>query len=279
MSYSEAIKDVLASTFGSIACVYTGQPFDTVKVRMQVQPEEFSGPIQCFRKTFQGEGIYSLWKGSVPALSGALGENMMAFGINGHINRIFKTMNVSSFVSKEFENVLSGALTGLCTAFILCPADIIKCRAQVDRARGGSEKVKDIMKYITREEGIKGFYRGFGVQICRDIPFYAFFFGTYDFSCKMFKKYTDLPDETAFFISGGFAGQAAWAASLPFDTIKSIVQTTDKPRSSLTVAQEIMKRQGIRGLFNGIEVALIRAFPANAALFLGYELSRKLMTW
>ena len=29
----------------------------------------------------------------------------------------------------------------------------------------------------------------------------------------------------------------------------------------------------------GIDVAIIRAFPANAALFVGYELSRKLMSW
>ena len=39
-----------------------------------------------------------------------------------------------------------------------------------------------------------------------------------------------------------------------------------------------MKKQGIRGLYNGIEVAVIRAFPANAALFLGYEITKKLIS-
>ena len=54
MSTMDIIKDILASTIGSTACVFTGQPFDTVKVRMQVMPGEFSGPMQCFQKTFQG---------------------------------------------------------------------------------------------------------------------------------------------------------------------------------------------------------------------------------
>mgnify|MGYP000103134679 CR=1 FL=1 len=278
MSLKDSIKDVIASIIGSTACVYTGQPFDTVKVRMQVQPEEFTGPIQCFRKTFQGEGWSSLWKGSLPALSGALGENMVAFGVNGHIQRLFNQWE-KKWVSPELENVLSGSLTGFCTAFVLCPADVLKCRAQLNRAQGGSGNVSDIMNVVVKESGLKGFYRGFGIQIARDIPFYAFFFGSYDFSCKLFKKYTDVSDTTAYFISGGLAGQAAWVASLPFDTVKSVIQTTANPKSVLDTTKDIVARYGVRGLYSGIEVAVIRAFPANAALFCAYELSRSLMTW
>ena len=36
-------KDVLASAIGSAACVYTGQPFDTIKVRMQCVPADAKG--------------------------------------------------------------------------------------------------------------------------------------------------------------------------------------------------------------------------------------------
>jgi hypothetical protein len=35
--------------------------------------------------------------------------------------------------------------------------------------------------------------------------------------------------------------------------------------------------QGPLALYNGLGVALIRAFPANAALFLGYELCREVL--
>jgi len=34
---------------------------------------------------------------------------------------------------------------------------------------------------------------------------------------------------------------------------------------------------GVRALYSGLTPTMIRTFPANGALFLGYELSRKLM--
>lgn len=46
---SEAFKDVIASVVGSAACVYTGQPMDTIKVRTQVQPGVFIDPISAMR--------------------------------------------------------------------------------------------------------------------------------------------------------------------------------------------------------------------------------------
>ncbi|CAN0519395.1 unnamed protein product, partial [Scytosiphon promiscuus] len=42
-SPAAAAKDVVSSIFGSAACVYTGQPLDTIKVRMQARREMYSG--------------------------------------------------------------------------------------------------------------------------------------------------------------------------------------------------------------------------------------------
>lgn len=104
-----------------------------------------------------------------------------------------------------------------------------------------------------------------------------------------------------YFTSGGIAGQVAWAAryklfrfafhlccfsaydrlfsinSLPFDTIKSIVQTQTEDIPVRAVIRNIIDRVGYHGLYNGLGVVLIRAFPANAALFLGYEVARNIL--
>ena len=42
------------------------------------------------------------------------------------------------------------------------------------------------------------------------------------------------------------------------------------------VWQSIYRARGFRGFFVGLEVAIVRAFPANAALFVGYELTKEL---
>ena len=67
MDIKATVKDVIASVVGSAACVYTGQPFDTVKVRMQVS--HWSSSFECARSTFSNEGVVSLWK-VVQLLSG-----------------------------------------------------------------------------------------------------------------------------------------------------------------------------------------------------------------
>lgn len=36
---------------------------------------------------------------------------------------------------------------------------------------------------------------GLGAQFARDIPFYAFFFGTYELTLRLLKKHTETPQE------------------------------------------------------------------------------------
>ncbi len=55
-------------------CLYT-------IVRMQVNPIEYGTAVNCFKKTIGEEGVYSLWKGSSPAFSGALLENVINLSI------------------------------------------------------------------------------------------------------------------------------------------------------------------------------------------------------
>ncbi len=69
----------------------------------------------------------------------------------------------------------------------------------------------------------------------------------------------------------------AWVASIAPDTVKSTIQTSHLPLSIRATARNIVRAHGLRGLFAGMEVAVIRAFPANAALFVGYELARELL--
>ena len=104
---SESLKDVIASVFGSAACVYTGQPFDTIKVRMQCVPSDSKvGAIRCFIDTFQKEGVLSFWRGSLPAFSGALSENVVAFGVNGLLGRIFENYDLGK--QKYIKSFITG---------------------------------------------------------------------------------------------------------------------------------------------------------------------------
>ena len=54
-----------------ITCVCVGQPFDTIKTKMQAQPGfEKPNMIQSFSKTLRTQGIRGLYRGSLPPFFG-----------------------------------------------------------------------------------------------------------------------------------------------------------------------------------------------------------------
>ncbi len=66
-----------------------------------------------------------------------------------------------------------------------------------------------IFAQTIKVEGLRGLYTGMNAQILRDIPFYATFFGTYDFSCRYLRTTTAWNDTAVYFVSGGLAGQVS----------------------------------------------------------------------
>ena len=82
-------RDIFSASIGSVACCYTGQPFDTVKVRMQTNPTAFPSVAFTSSSIIKNEGVAALWKGAVPTALGMVAENAMAFGVNEALKRSF----------------------------------------------------------------------------------------------------------------------------------------------------------------------------------------------
>ena len=85
----DVTRDIFSASIGSVACCYTGQPFDTVKVRMQTNPTSFPSVAYTSKSIITNEGIAALWKGAVPTAMGMVAENAMAFGVNEALKRTF----------------------------------------------------------------------------------------------------------------------------------------------------------------------------------------------
>src|ERR1700730_16597159 len=62
-------KDFIAGTLAGICQTVAGQPFDTIKVRLQVSSHsKYTGPFDCLTKTVKIEGISGLYKGMLTPL-------------------------------------------------------------------------------------------------------------------------------------------------------------------------------------------------------------------
>ena len=71
----DVTRDLFSASIGSVACCYTGQPFDTVKVRMQTNPTAFPSVMSTSSNILANEGAAALWKGAVPTALGMIAEN------------------------------------------------------------------------------------------------------------------------------------------------------------------------------------------------------------
>jgi len=177
---------------------------------------------------------------------------------------------------------LTGGFTGFCSSFVLCPCDVVKCRAQVlnmsSSGLSGQHTIQKVVGDLLRTKGPRGLYTGMSAQLLRDVPFYASFFGSYEVLCRLLRKASQgqWSDPAIYLLAGGVAGQIGWLCSIVPDSIKSRIQTRDEGFGIAKTAQEIYRKRGLRGFFVGLEVAIVRAFPANAALFVGYELTKEL---
>ena len=285
-------RDVFSATIGSILCSYTGQPLDTVKVRMQTNPELYRTVWQSTTKTIRDEGLVALWKGSVPTVMGMIAENCIAFGLNEALKRTF-SMDSSPAHHKDIYNhqtILSypdfvrpfifGTITGVCSSFALLPSEVVKAKTQVATGIGHASSSSYIYRKMIQSQGYKSLMCGFDAQMVRDGAFYGVFFGGYELLCYTFKTLIpSIPDELNYFLSGGFAGMLGWTIAMPLDVPKTNIQArwdTHVFGSYIPEVIRIYKHQGILGFYNGLGPTLLRAFPANAALFCGVEMGKKI---
>jgi solute carrier family 25 (mitochondrial ornithine transporter) member 2/15 len=61
----------------------------------------YRGPIDCLVRMLSTEGIRSLWKGAVPALSSGISENAALFTANDALKRIFTSINRAPYIPDE----------------------------------------------------------------------------------------------------------------------------------------------------------------------------------
>jgi len=295
--------------------VLSGQPFDTVKVRLQTQPADnpiYRGAWDCVKQTVSKEGVTGLYKGMGAPLVGVapiFALSFMGFGLGKKLQqKEGETLGVK-------ELALAGALSGFMTTVIMAPGERIKCILQVQQAATGPPKYAgpiDVVKSLYKEGGIKSIFRGSAATCMRDVPASAAYFASYEliqralapngdrykvnnkilqarisvttyvlaYKKQITNNYETVPTRSQLSVlntvmAGGLAGICNWLVAIPPDVLKSRLQAAPEGTytGAMDVFRKLMKNEGPRSLYKGAVPVLLRAFPANAFCFLGYEVA------
>ena len=132
LDYRAMIVDFVAGANAGTACVFAGQPFDTVKVKMQVFPNLYKNAFDCFKRTLKEERFRGLYAGTGPALVTQIAENSILFLCYGRCQTIIQSVFQVPHVDELsiFQNACAGSIAAFITSFALCPTELIKCKLQ-----------------------------------------------------------------------------------------------------------------------------------------------------
>ena len=299
----EALKDI---TFGSIAGVIgktIEYPFDTVKVRLQSQPDtlplRYQGPLDCFRQSLRVEGIIGLYRGiSAPLVGAAIETSSLFFSYRIAQNVLQATILPPTSLDQLPLSALiaSGGASGAFTSLLLTPIELVKCQMQVPLSPSSVQGPGplSIIASVFRHHGILGFWHGQLGTLIRETGGSAAWFGSYEGASALFRKHSarepssiagEANDDTLplyqQMLAGATAGVSYNFIFFPADTIKSRMQTEEvdtsrQVRKTFWVSgKALWQQQGIRGMYRGCGITVGRAAPSSAFIFAVYEGLRK----
>ncbi|KAI5819179.1 mitochondrial thiamine pyrophosphate carrier 1 [Pyronema omphalodes] len=278
-------------------------PLDVIKIRLQLQahgnlsphlPVPISGPtyrgiLGTARQIVVQEGIRGLWKGNIPAELLYIGYGPVQFIALKECTLLMQ--HGAPSIKEDVRNLIAGSIAGATATMVTYPLDLLRTRF----AAQGNEKVyPSIMyslKHIWKHEGVKGFYRGVGAGVVQVTPLTGIFFCTYEFLRTLSVSSLNLPEQTSNFLSAGFASTFSKTVVFPFDLVRKRLQVQGPTRLQYVhrniplyvgifgTIRDIVKMEGVRGLYKGLAVSLIKAAPLSAVTMWTLEYSLTVCNW
>lgn len=297
-SHSKSTSHLISGFAGGLISAVVLQPLDLLKTRMQQQHymtlslsiKQLNSPLE-------------LWRGTLPsALRTSVGSalylsclNLMRTKISDYKyikkDRII-TNNKSSSLPKlnMYENLITGAVARALVGYTTMPITVLKVRYESTMYEYTS--ILQASRDIWKNEGIKGFFTGFGATCLRDAPYAGLYVLLYEQTKSLLPKiipkrfisfnsdgnYSLMTSTTVNSTSAIIAASIATSTTAPFDTIKTRMQLEpQKFHNSFQTLKYILTKESVIKIFSGLSMRLTRkAISAGIAWGIYEELLKYL---
>lgn len=292
---------VLSGAVAGLLSRFVIAPLDVIKIRLQLQIHSLSDPLShhavqggptykgivpTLRQILLQEGITGLWKGNIPAEGLYLCYGATQFLTYRTTNQYLTSSNFPLNLPSSANSFISGATAGVISTTATYPLDLLRTRF----AAAGPEKVYPSLltgiREISKNEGTKGFFRGLSAANLQIVPYMGLFFTAYELFRPILSA-SHLPLDwmgSADGLSGILASVLAKTSVYPLDTVRKRLQVQGPSRSKyvhrnipeyntgpLGTIRAIVVKEGIRGLYRGLTVSLLKAAPTSAVTLWTYE--------
>lgn len=264
-------------------------PLDRIKILFQTTSRVFTyrNAINEAMFIYQQQGLKGMWRGNFATAVRVFPYAAIQFAAFDFFQNLFYKPE-HTYLEKNFFNFVSGSLTGVIATSITYPAEFIRTRMAIERENIMHKTFLDAIRNIRKKEGLRAFYNGMGPSVLGIIPYHGTGFFMYHLlKGNLKQKHPEWKQSKAFdFIFGAIAGLCAQLVSYPFDMVrkKMQVQTVLLERGDITKKKGILRwvryivrTEGIRGMYKGITMNVVKGPLATGTSFMVKNiLNRKL---
>ncbi|CAA3012346.1 solute carrier family 25 member 44 [Olea europaea subsp. europaea] len=286
------------------AGIFTGvtvalYPISVVKTRMQVASHDAieRNAFSVIKGLLKTDGIPGLYRGFGTVVTGAVPARIIFL-------TALETTKVASFKMMEpfklseptqaaIANGMAGMLGSLCSQAVFVPIDVVSQRLMVQGYSGHAtyNGGLDVARKILKSDGIRGFYRGFGLSVMTYSPSSAVWWASYGSSQRLIWSLLGYGTEhdgpaptqgTIMLVQAGggiFAGATASCITTPLDTIKTRLQVigNEKRPTARQVVKKLMAEDGWAGLYRGLGPRFFSMSAWGTTMILAYEYLSRLL--
>jgi len=256
------IKGFFTGFIEAIICY----PTEFVKTQLQLQSKsnpEYSGIMDCAKKTVNKNGFMGLYRGAAPLIIGSSGKQAARWtGYQTVANQFKDDKGNISIPARMF----AGACGGVSEAILaVTPIETLKTRVTDDmrRGTGNYSGSLDACVKILKNDGPAGLYRGVVPTIAKQATNQAVRFPTQFYFLKFMVGDDKEKQKNPIYngLAGAVAGAVSVLVTMPQDTVKTRMQGEEAKKlykGTMDCAMQIMKNEGPAFFYAGTWPRMIR---------------------
>ncbi|CAM9320208.1 peroxisomal membrane protein PMP34 isoform X2 [Lethenteron reissneri] len=285
-SYDNLVH-ALAGASGSVTAMTVFFPLDTARLRLQVDEKRKSRSTPTILKEIvREEGLQAVYRGWFPVISSLCCSNFVYFYTFNSLKTLWLDQRNNSSPGKD---MLMGFLSGAVNVLLTTPMWVVNTRLKLQGAKFRNERIEqtnykgmfDAFRQIIEKEGVRALWNG-------TLPSLVLAFNP----AIQFMVYEGLKRQAAsgkmklnamdIFIIGAIAKAIATTATFPLQTVQSILRFGQYESGSssgvlgslkniLLLISQRVRKQGVAGLYKGLEAKLLQTVLTAALMFVLYE--------
>ncbi|KAI6176679.1 hypothetical protein M3Y97_00824900 [Aphelenchoides bicaudatus] len=285
-------------------CTSCSEPIPPTKCEWFNRPGHFNGTLDAFVKIIRNEGgkiIVLIFHYNLNDFSEISLEWSLAYSVSFDISAIPATVfyfTAYGSLLKQFRKktnnqwvppLLAGTIARSSAVFLVSPLEMLRTKMQSELLT--LKELKESVRVSVKHDGFFSLWRGLNATLLRDIPFSGIYWSLYE-NLKLRSLNALGREKTNFPISfacGAISGTTAAIITHPFDVVKTHRQITlgqisnvvsdpkahissmSLNKSMFTVFRQILRTDGVSGLYAGITPRLAKVPPACAIMIGTFE--------